>query len=423
MTKHLLKTFVAMLAIAATAINPAWGQNATTYNVTFGGFNEPAMNTTVSVTSLPQTINFYPFAVISNGSEFISANVTSGGNGKVSVDAGWNQMSITVSGTFEGTATIHVVCSDPQENPVSSDITVACAVPPVPITVRMAAGTEDAANWSIASGNVSVDGTQVLENVMSGSEVTATYSGTRKVKSVKAVKYVPPAATVTTAPTATEAIIEAGSTTALVNAGAANGGTMMYAVTTTNTQPASTADFSATRPTAQGRTAGTYYVWYYAKADADHSDSEIAGPVSVTLPVITTVTWNSTNVFNDSHQDDMLKKNYTTPLTYEGITISFSGPDVSNFYPYSTAAEDAVLVCYGDDGDSFTFTAPSGKKFTKIEINDNSYINFDAYGDWTKPENNKIVWRGTPANAVTLGTVFTNASHLNSIVFKLIDAQ
>ena len=57
----------------------------------------------------------------------------------------------------------------------------------------------------------------------------------------------------------------------------------MYAVTTTNAQPASTADFSATIPTAQGRTPGTYYVWYYAKADADHSDSEIAGPVSVTV--------------------------------------------------------------------------------------------------------------------------------------------
>ncbi len=191
MTKHLLKTFVAVLAIAAAAAGPVRGQNS--YNVTFGGFAEPAVNTTVSVASLPQTINFYPFAVISNGSEFISANVTSGGNGKVSVDAGWNQMSITVSGTFEGTATIHVVCSDPQENPVSSDITVACAVPPVPITVRMAAGTEDAANWSIASGNASVPGTQVLENVMSGSQVTATYNGTtKKVKSVKAVKYVAP---------------------------------------------------------------------------------------------------------------------------------------------------------------------------------------------------------------------------------------
>ena len=197
MTKHLLKTFVAFVAIAAMAMGPAGGQ--TTYNVTFGGFNNPVMNTTVSVTSLPQTftgvggLNFYPFTVISNGGEFISASVTSGGDGKVSANIpGWNQMTITVSGTFEGTATIHVVGSDNQENPVSCDITVACAVPPVPITVRMAEGTEEAANWSIASGNASVQGTQVLENVMSGSQVTATYSGTRKVKSVKAVKYVAP---------------------------------------------------------------------------------------------------------------------------------------------------------------------------------------------------------------------------------------
>ena len=197
MKRRLFKTLVAVLAIAAAAAGPAWGQ--TTYNVTFGGFAEPAMNTTVSVTSLPQTfpgvggLNFYPFTVISNGGEFISASVTSGGDGKVSVNRpSLTQMTITVSGTFEGTATIHVVGSDNQENTVSCDITVACAVPPVPITVRMAEGTEEAANWSIASGNASVPGTQVLENVMSGSELTATYSGTRKVKSVKAVKYVPP---------------------------------------------------------------------------------------------------------------------------------------------------------------------------------------------------------------------------------------
>ena len=183
---------VALLAIAAAAAGPVRGQNS--YNVTFGGFNNPAVNTTVSVASLPQTINFYPFAVLSDGGEFISASVTSGGEGKVSVNIpNWNQMSITISGTFEGTATIHVVGSDSQENAVSCDITVACTLPPVPITVRLAAGTEDAANWSIASGGESVPGNQVLENVMSGSQVTATYNGTtKKVKSVKAVKYVVP---------------------------------------------------------------------------------------------------------------------------------------------------------------------------------------------------------------------------------------
>ena len=305
-----------------------------------------------------------------------------------------------------------------------TNITIAgIRIPGPPITVRFAAGTEEAANWTLASGNASVPGTQVLENVMAGSELTATYSGTQKVKSVEAVKYVVPAATVTTAPTATEAYIEVGSTSALVNAGAANGGTMMYAVTTTNAQPASTAGFSATIPTAEGRTAGTYYVWYYAKADADHSDSEIAGPVSDTLADMTTVTWNSTNVFNSAHQGDELDYWSPNPRTYEGITISKSGPDYSSFYAYSPGNQVGTLTCWGDKGDSFTFTAPSGKKFCKIEIIDNESIGFDDYGDWTKDViYDKIVWSGTAANAVTLGTVFTGASNLNSIVFKLIDA-
>ena len=404
----------------------------TTYNVTFGGFNQPAMNTTVSVASLPQTftgvggLNFYPFAVLSNGGDFSSASVTSGGNGKVSVDVAWNQMAITVTGTFEGTATIHVVGHDNNENPASCDITVACTLPPVPITVRLAAGTEDAANWSIASGNALVQGNQVLENVMSGSQVTATYSGTtKKVKGVKAVKYVAPAATVTTAPTATAGIIEAGSTTALVSAGTASGGTMMYAVTTTNVQPASTDGFSATLPTAQGRAAGTYYVWFYAKADAEHSDSEIAGPVSVTLPVMTTVTWNSSNVFNSDHENDVIRSWQSGSLTYEDITISKPGTGNAAFYAYDFAGQTGSLSCYGSQGDSYTFTAPSGKKFCKIEIIDNEGVSFTNYGDWTKDViHKKIVWSGTAATAVTLGgTNNTFAYNLNSIVFTLIDAQ
>ena len=85
-----------------------------------------------------------------------------------------------------------------------------------------------------------------------------------------------PAASITTAPVAT-ASIAAGSTTALVTAGVADGGKLMYAVTTTNTKPTATAGFSAPVPTAESLAAGTYYVWYYAKADdADHKDSDIS---------------------------------------------------------------------------------------------------------------------------------------------------
>ena len=136
-------------------------------------------------------------------------------------------------------------------------------------------------------------------------------------------------------------------------------------------------------------------------------------------PATITVTWNSTNVFNDSHEGDKLDNSSTTPLTYEGITISLSGTN-SGFYPYFFG--NVVLACFGNYGDSFTFTAPSGKKFTKIEIIDNSNVTFTAYGDWTKPADTKIVWRGTPASTVTLGgSNETSANALTSIVFTLKD--
>ena len=110
-----------------------------------------------------------------------------------------------------------------------------------------------------------------------------------------------PAATITTAPMATTGAIFAGSTTELVTAGVADGGTMMYKVTDTNSQPTSTEGFSATLPTAASyTTSGTYYVWYYAKAsDASHIDSEISStPISVTVTIgVTSITLNKTAIW------------------------------------------------------------------------------------------------------------------------------
>ena len=133
--------------------------------------------------------------------------------------------------------------------------------------VSVKEGTEDATSWTITPAEATTTG------VAAGTEVKATYSGTKKVKSVKAVKKAKPAATVTTAPTAKTGV-KAGEDVAIVNEGTAEGGTMMYMVNAT--QPASTDGFSATVPTAEGLTAGTYYVWYYVKADDSHTDSEIS---------------------------------------------------------------------------------------------------------------------------------------------------
>ena len=141
--------------------------------------------------------------------------------------------------------------------------------------VSVKEGTDDATSWTITPDEATTTG------VAAGTEVKATYGGVKKVKSVKAVKKAKPAATVTTAPTAKTGV-KAGQNEAIVNAGTAEGGTMMYMVNAT--QPASTDGFSATVPTAEGLTAGTYYVWYYVKADDSHTDSEIsASGIEVTI--------------------------------------------------------------------------------------------------------------------------------------------
>ena len=134
------------------------------------------------------------------------------------------------------------------------------------------------------------------------------------------------AVTITTAPTATAGSILVGSTTALVTAGVADGGTVMYKVTTDNTQPTSTDGFSAEIPTAAALAVGTYFVWYYAKAaDTQHTDSEIAAtPIEVTVLL-----------------------GLATPLTLEALTdgtITVTDPKPSMKFSLNGGAKSAVTA-------------------------------------------------------------------------------
>lgn len=88
-------------------------------------------------------------------------------------------------------------------------------------------------------------------------------------------------ASVTTAPTAKTGL-KSGTSNALVNAGTASGGTMMYYCSNANTQPATTASgWVSSIPTKSD--AGTYYVFYYVKGDSNHKDSSVGGSVTVTV--------------------------------------------------------------------------------------------------------------------------------------------
>ena len=252
---------------------------------------------------------------------------------------------------------------------------------PSTYTVSMKSGVKDADKWTVKVGEGEAQALPIGGLKGDGSEtVTLQYTGRLKVKGVKATSdaapAVKPAATVTTAPTAKTGV-KAGEDVAIVNAGTADGGTLMYAVTTANTKPTSTEGFSATVPTAKTLAAGTFYVWYYVKGDDSHTDSEIsATAIAVTIaeaaPATITVTWNNNDItYSGSHNS----------FTKDGVTITAGDIDFM----------DKNFMMGG------TFTTTLGN-FTKIEVTTGDWY---ASGTGWSGSGQSGTWTGTPASSVS----------------------
>ena len=132
-----------------------------------------------------------------------------------------------------------------------------------------------------------------IANIKMGSEVKIKANTGYKLRKVEVKKTIPkPAATVTTHPWAETILSGSSDSDALITTGSAEGGTMKYALTKTETQPAD-ADFSFTTPPTVGdmktclstttiTPANVCYVWYKVFGDSDHSDSD-AAYVTVTV--------------------------------------------------------------------------------------------------------------------------------------------
>jgi len=171
-----------------------------------------------------------------------------------------------------------------------------------------------------------------------------------------------PAATITNDPVATAGDIVAGSATALVTAGVAEGGTIMYLVTAANeAKPTSTDGFSADIPSAEKLAAATYYVWYYAKADTEHSDSEIAavevtvspaGPTLSTPLTVEAITAGTIIVTSPQAGMQYSKDGGVTklPVSANPTNISVAAGEKVEFYGTATSYYGTKI---GGDGDGF----------------------------------------------------------------------
>ena len=276
---------------------------------------------------------------------------------------------------------------------------------------KVTATMGDGAPYSIGAGRYGTCGTVTIGgNVGAITTSPYTYDPAPSAK---------PAATVTTAPTGA-AIVGVGKETALVSGGVADGGTLWYAVTTTNTKPTSTAGFSDAVPTAKDITAsGTVYVWYYVKGDDTHTDSEIAA-TAIEVPVADVV-WDVTNV------SDIQIWGTDELYTKEGVTLRANAENISaEWADYGDPATAGIFFAVFDYG-GYTFTAPAGKAFTKIEMKaqgPDSWNEANLGTGWAY-NNLTVTWTGSDASTDKLlpdTDDFTGAP-VKCIGFYLVDAE
>ena len=200
MIKHVLKTLVAVLAIAATAAGPAWGQsNHTKYTSAVAMSALQVGDTLAEGFSLTgnDANNIHLVANRHKNNENLSGSPES-------INLEWIQSigANCVFSTHPYNEDYTTTFAPVDENGRDGDawvvteveniagftyLTIAGIRIPGPLhTVTFAEGTEDAANWTVTPAEALTTG------VIAGSTLTATYAGDLKVKEVIATKHLEP---------------------------------------------------------------------------------------------------------------------------------------------------------------------------------------------------------------------------------------
>ena len=154
--------------------------------------------------------------------------------------------------------------------------------------------------------------------------------------------------------------------------------------------------------------------------------------VTWNMSEMTTITWNSSNI-GGSYPNCLYVSGTYQSYTKEGITLSANANMIgAEWQDYGDESMDGIRFNTNESG-GFTFTAPTGKKFTKIEITPNnsggwqsaslgtgwaSALDFDPM---TMNHICKVTWTGTATTTVDLLTDVNNfhGENVKSIVFTV----
>ena len=178
-----------LLALLITAATGAWAQDAKHRITATLNFTSTTKQKTLDVTLPYETTIGAVYTAITGQAPAsnlspTAAEVTSGTNVSIGTLSGWGT---PVNVTADGDATVGFTAT-------VGNGTITLSVAPI-YTVKLADGTQDAKNWTIASGDNSVKGDVAdgLTGLSKGDAVTLTYGGHLKVKGVKATSDAAPA--------------------------------------------------------------------------------------------------------------------------------------------------------------------------------------------------------------------------------------
>ena len=160
------------------------------------------------------------------------------------------------------------------------------------------------------------------------------------------------------------------------------------------------------------------YVWYFVKGDDTHSDSEIAA-TAIEVPVADVV-WDVTNA-SDLYIED------TDSYTKEGITLSCNANQIEAKWRDSSNPTKVGIEFSAHESGGYTFTAPTGKAFTKIEMKAQGTGGWQSanLGDGWAFNPLIVTWTGSAASTVGLltDTDHFSGTRISYIAFYLVDAE
>ena len=156
-----------------------------------------------------------------------------------------------------------------------------------------------------------------------------------------------------TAPTAVAASLTySGSAKTLFSAGSTTGGTMKYKVTTTNSKPASTADFKTTID--QGTNAGTYYLWYYVDGGDNYNTTDVNGTaVTKAIGKAAATLTCSNGSFSFSSYEAKNSTKTKTGVSCTGGTINVASANTGNC---TVSYSSGTITVTRNTNSSFTYT-------------------------------------------------------------------